>query len=138
MRLFNPVLVDRVPQDGTLYLPQYVSGFGTDVAFWRRPADPSYAAVLDEFVRLAADPERWDDPSFAPVLSQFQRRFSDTNTDEGTIMATVLAYAMDQAYGSPRRTLLSEYRHSEQVRQLIAGGVLELERGHQGSSPALP
>src|SRR5262245_50381618 len=138
VRLFNPALVDRIPQDGTLYLPQYVSGFGADVAFWRRPADPSYAAVLDEFVRLAADPERWDDPSFAPVLSQFQRRFSDTNSEEGTIMATVLAYAMDQAYASPRRTLLSEYRHSEQVRQLIAGGVLELERGQQGSSPALP
>ena len=53
-------------------------------------------------------------------------------------MATVLAYAMDQAYASPRRTLLSEYRDSEQVRELIAGGVLELERGQRGSSPALP
>src|SRR6185436_3451743 len=108
------------------------------VAFWRRPADPSYAAVLDEFVRLDADPERWDDPSFAPVLSQFQRRFSATHTEEGTIMATVLAYAMDQAYASPRRTLLSEYRDTEQVRELIAGGVLELERGQRGPSPALP
>jgi hypothetical protein len=138
VRLFNPALADRVPQDGTLYLPHYVGEFGRDVAFWRRAADPSYAAVLDEFVRLDPDPERWDDPSFAGVLGGFQRRFSDTNTEEGTIMATVLAYAMDQAYASPRRTLLSEYRHSEQVRQLIAGGVLELERGQQGSSPALP
>lgn len=137
-RLFNPALVDRVPPNGTLYLPHYVSEFGRDVAFWRRPADPSYAAVLDDFVRLEPDPERWDDPSFAPVLSGFQRRFSQTNTEEGTVMATVLAYAMDQAYASSRRTLLTEYRRSEEVRQLIALGVLELERGHQGSAATLP
>jgi hypothetical protein len=138
VRLFNPALVDRVPQDGTLYLPHYVGEFGRDVAFWRRPAVPSYASVLDDFVRLGADPERWDDPSFAPVLSGFERRFSETNSEEGTVMATVLGYAMDQAYASSRRTLLSEYRRSEEVRQLIALGVLELERGHQGGAAPLP
>jgi hypothetical protein len=119
VRLFNPALVDRVPPDGTLYLPQQINEFGRDVAFWRRPADPSYSTVLDDFIRLDADPERWDDPSFRPVLSGFQRRFSETNTEEGTVMATVLAYAMDQAYASSRRTLLSEFRRSEEVRQLI-------------------
>jgi hypothetical protein len=42
-------------------------------------------------------------------------------------METVLTYAMDQAYASPRRTLLSEHRNSEKVRWLIERGVLELE-----------
>jgi hypothetical protein len=127
VKLFNPALVDRVPPDGTLYLPRHINEFGRDVAFWRRPADPSYSAVLDDFIRLDADPERWDDPSFRPVLSGFQRRFSETNTEEGTVMATVLAYSMDQAYASSRRTLLSEFRRSEEVRLLITHGVLELD-----------
>jgi hypothetical protein len=127
IRLFNPALVDRVPAEGTLYLPMHVSEFGRDVAFWRRPPDPAYSAVLDNFVRLEAGPERWDDPAFAPVLSDFRRRFTGTSTEEGMVMATVLAYAMDQAYASPRRALLAEFRTSEEVRLLIARGVLELD-----------
>jgi hypothetical protein len=81
---------------------------------------------LDDFMRLDAGPERWDDPAFAPVLMEFRRRFSETNTEEGGVMATVLAYAMDQAYTSSRRALLSEFRSNEQVRRLIERGVLEL------------
>jgi hypothetical protein len=128
VRLFNPALVDRVPPDGTLYLPQQVDEFGRDVAFWRRPPDASYSAVLDDFVRLDGNPERWDDPSFAPVLGAFQRRFTETNTEEGTVMATVLAYAMDQAYTSSRRALLTEFRRNEEVRLLIAQGADEIRR----------
>jgi hypothetical protein len=127
VRRFNPALVDRVPAQATLYLPSYVSEFGLDVAFWRRSPSPSYATVLDDFMRLDAGPERWDDPGFAPVLTEFRRRFSETNSEEGAVMATVLAYAMDQAYTSSRRALLSEFRSSEQVRQLIERGVLELD-----------
>jgi hypothetical protein len=127
VRRFNPALVDRVPARATLYLPYYVSGFGPDVAFWRQPASPSYAAVLEDFLRLPAGPERWDDPAFAPVLKEFRRRFKETNTEEGVIMDTVLAYAMDQAYTSSRRTLLAEFRRSEQVRRLIERGVSALE-----------
>ena len=126
VRRFNPALVDRVPAQATLYLPSYVSEFGLDVAFWRRPPSPSFATVLDDFMRLDAGPERWDDPTFAPVLTEFRRRFSETNTEEGMVMATVLTYAMDQAYTSSRRALLSEFRSSGQVRQLIDRGVLEL------------
>ena len=127
VRRFNPALVERVPAQTMLYLPSYVSEFGPDVAFWRRPPSPSYAAVLDDFMRLDAGPERWDDPAFAPVLTDFRRRFSETNTEEGMVMETVLAYAMDQAYTSSRRALLSEFRSSEQVRRLIGRGVLELD-----------
>jgi hypothetical protein len=46
----------------------------------------------------------------------------------------VLAYTMDQAYASSRRSLLSEYRRSEEVRRLITRGLLELDRGHQGNA----
>ena len=140
VRLFNPALVDRVQADGTLYLPQQLDEFGRDVAFWRRPPDPSYSAVLDDFIRLDAGLERWDDPSFAPVLREFKRRFTETHTEEGTVMSTVLAYAMDQAYASPRYMLLSEFRRSEEVRQLITRGVLELETvtaSAQATNPGL-
>ena len=126
VRRFNPALVDRVPAQATLYLPYYVSEFGADVAFWRRPPTASYVAVLDDFMRLDAGAERWDDPAFAPVLTDFKRRFRETNTEEGLVMETVLAYAMDQAYTSSRRALVSEFRSSEQVRRLIQRGVLEL------------
>jgi hypothetical protein len=127
VRRFNPALVERVPADAMLYLPDYVSEFGPDVAFWRRPPNLAYVAVLNDFMRLDSGPERWDDPAFAPVLKNFQRRFRETNTEEGLVMETVLAYAMDQAYTSSRRTLLSEYRNSEKVRSLIGRGILQLD-----------
>jgi hypothetical protein len=127
VRRFNPALVQRVPAGATLYLPEHVAEFGPDVAFWRRPPGPSYAAVLNDFLRLDSGAEQWDDPIFAPVLSEFRRRFRDTDTEEGAVMETVLTYVMDQAYTSSRRTLLSEFRNSEKVRGLIERGVLELE-----------
>jgi hypothetical protein len=127
VRRFNPALVERVPADAALYLPHYVRQFGPDIAFWRRPAPPSYVAVLHDFLRLAPGPEQWDDPSFAPILEGFKRRFKETRTEEGVVMGTVLAYAMDQAYTSSRRSLLAEFRQSEQVRRLTRRGALELE-----------
>jgi hypothetical protein len=128
VRRFNPALVKQVPAQALLYLPSHVSEFGPDVAFWRRPPNPSFAAVLDDFVRLEPGAEQWDDPAFAPVLAEFRRRFRDTHTEEGTVMATVLAYAMDQAYTSSRRALVSDYRSSEEVQRLIKRGVLALKR----------
>ncbi len=127
VRRFNPALRDRVPAQSALYLPTYVSEFGTDIAFWRRPAPASYLAVLNDFMRLDAGPERWDDPTFARVLGEFRQRFRDTNTEEGTVMDTVLTYVMDQAYTSGRRTLVEEFRSSDQVRRLVARGRFELE-----------
>jgi hypothetical protein len=127
VRRFNPALVDRVPARATLYLPSYVSDFGSDVAFWRQVPSPAYLAVLDDFMRLEPGVERWDDPAFAPVLAGFRRRFQETNTEEGAVMETVLAYVMDQAYTSSRRMLLADYRNSGNVRSLIERGVLELE-----------
>jgi len=127
VRRFNPALADRVPAGATLYLPFDVSEFGSDVAFWRRPASPAYAAVLDDFLRLDPGAEQWDDPAFAPVLGDFKRRFKETNTEEGAVMETVLAYVMDQAYTSSRRKLLDEYRSSLEIRSLFERGSLELD-----------
>jgi hypothetical protein len=127
VRRFNPALTERVPAQSTLYLPFYVSEFGSDVAFWRHPPDPMYAAVLADFLRLDGGPEAWDDPAFAPVLKEFQRRFRETNTEEGMVMHTVLAYTMDQAYTSSRRALLDEFRNDEKVRDLVIRGVRELD-----------
>lgn len=126
VRRFNPALVDRVPEQATLYLPYYVREFGDDVSFWRRPPSPSYLEVLADFMRLEPGAERWDNPAFAPVLAEFKRRFRETKTEEGLVMETVLAYAMDQAYASPRRALLFEFRGSDRVQQLTERGVLEL------------
>jgi hypothetical protein len=134
VRRFNPALVDRVPARGALYLPLYVTEFGSDVAFWRRPASPSYLAVLDAFMRLDPGAEGWDDPRFAAVLADFKRRFRDTNTEEGMVMETVLAYAMDQAYTSSRRALLAEYRNSGKVRSLIERGVVEVDAGRKAAA----
>jgi hypothetical protein len=135
VRRFNPALKDQVPAGAALYLPSHVAEFGGDVAFWRAPPSAAYAAALDDFLRLAPGADRWDDPSFAPVLADFKRRFSETNTEEGRVMATVLAYAMDQAFASPRRTLLAEYRGSAKVRSLIDRGVLELEAARRTAAP---
>jgi hypothetical protein len=127
VRRFNPALVDRVPAQSALYLPSYVREFGEDIAFWREPASRSYQRVLDDFMRLDAGPERWDDPVFARVLTEFRGRFRNTNSEEGMVMDTVLAYVMDQAYTSSRRTLIAEFRSSEQVRRLIDRGRVELD-----------
>jgi len=126
VRRFNPALADRVPRGAALYLPFYVAEYGPDIGFWRRPASESYTAVLDDLMRLAPGSDRWDDPAFASVLADFRRRFRETKTDEGAIMDTVLAYVMDQAYTSTRRSLLAEYRNSVKVSSLIERGMLEL------------
>jgi hypothetical protein len=127
VRRFNPALTDRVPAGATLYLPMHFSEFGRDVAFWRQPPSSAYMAVLNDFVRLAPGAEQWDNPSFAAVLADFKRRFRETSTEEGLVMETVLAYAMDQAYTSSRRSLLAEYRNNEKVRSLIERGMGELD-----------
>jgi hypothetical protein len=127
VRRFNPALRERVPTDTALYLPEYINEFGPDVAFWRRPPSAAFVAVLDDFIRLEPGAEQWDDPGFAPILADFKRRFRETNTEEGIVMETVLAYAMDQAYTSPRRSILTEFRNSGLRRDLIVRGVLELD-----------
>jgi hypothetical protein len=127
LRRFNPALVKRVPARATLYLPSYIKEFGPDVAFWHHPPSAAYAEVLNEFVRLDATAAPWDDESFEATLRLFQKRFAGTKTEEGTIMATVLAYAIDETYSSRRGAILAEFRESEEVRQLFQRAVVERE-----------
>jgi hypothetical protein len=127
VRRYNPALVRQVPAGANLYLPAYVESFGPDVAFWQRPAPRSYAAILDDFLSLEHGAERWDDPAFEGLLRDFQRRFRETKTEEGAVMSTVLAYAIDDAYTSNRRALLAEFRNSERVAVAFLRGVQEVD-----------
>jgi len=125
VRRFNPALLKQVPAGGTLYLPIYVKEFGADVAFWHRPASAAYLSVLNNFVRLQVTEEQWDDPAFAPVLREFRQRFAATDTEEGAVMATVLAYAIDEAHASARGAILAEFRDSDKVRRLFERALVE-------------
>ena len=90
VRRFNPSLLRQVPCGANLYLPFFVEEFGVDVSFWHRPADPAFATVLNEFLRLETTPEEWVSPAFEPVLKGFRERFRETDSEEGSIMAAVL------------------------------------------------
>lgn len=127
VRRFNPALLKKVPANATVYLPSYVAEFGRDVAFWHKPPSAGYAAVLDDFLRIDAAPEQWDDPAFEPILRQFQQRFRATATEEGAVMDTVLAYAMEDAYTSGRRAMLAEFRSSDRVLRLLERGLRGLD-----------
>ena len=133
VKRFNPALIRQVPERANVYLPSYVPEFGPDVSFWHRPASPAYAAALNEFVRLEANVRRWHETSFQSTLRGFQQRFEDTNTEEGTVMATALTYVMDDLRTSRRSAILEEFRTSERIRQLFERGVRELEVALAGS-----
>jgi hypothetical protein len=127
VRRFNPALVRRVPAGATLYLPTYMKEFGRDVAFWHRPPNDAFAAALTDFIGLDESVEEWDDPSFAPTLQRFVERFKASKSEEGIVMATVLEYAMEEAYASGRNEILAEFRSSDRVRQLFDRAVVQRE-----------
>jgi hypothetical protein len=121
VKRFNPALVRQVPKGANLYLPVSAEQFGPDVSFWHRPAPADYVAVLNDFVRLRATPEEWEDPSFEAVLRSYRHRFQQTNSEEGTIMAAVIGYVLQEMPSS--RRILAEYRTSSSVRSLFERGV---------------
>ncbi len=123
IRRFNPALVKRVPAHADLYLPSYVRGFGPDVSFWHRPASAQYTAALRDFLSLDAAFERWDDGSLVPTLRAFEKRFRETKSEEGTIMATVLAFVIDEASG--RREILQAFRADQNIHSLLERAVLQ-------------
>jgi hypothetical protein len=123
VRRFNPALIKSVPARATLYLPSQVPEFGADVAFWHRPPSAAFAATLAEFLRLDVPAEQWEEPAFEPVLRGFQRRFALTQSEEGTVMATVLGYAIEETYTSGRGAILAEFRSSPVVRRLFQQAV---------------
>lgn len=126
VKRFNPALGLRVPARANLYLPQYVSEFGPDVSFWHRPASPAYADVLNAFVRLDATVKQWHEPSFESTLREFQRRFQETDTEEGTVMATTMAFMIEDLRTSRRSAILEEFGTSGRILRLFEQGVREL------------
>ena len=126
IRRYNPALVKKVPAGGTLYLPKYDAAFGADVSFWHREADAEYSALLNEFMAIDTPAEQWDTPMFAATLKDFERRFRATKTEEGTVMATALAYVRGEAVG-PRGRILATYRNSDAILDLFEQGVREAE-----------
>jgi hypothetical protein len=129
VRRYNPALVRSVPAGATLYLPKHVPAFGRDVAFWHRPVSAKFQTVLNDFVRLEATPQEWDDPAFKPTLDTFEQRFRATKTEEGTVMATVLAYVSGEAATSPRRQILATFRTSPEIRELFDRALVERDAG---------
>ena len=126
IRRHNPALVRRVPARAHVYLPEYVPEFGPDVSFWHRPAPPAYAAVLNDFVRLDVPVERWHGAAFEPTIRSFRSRFEATNSEEGTIMASVIGYLLQELRASRRGAILTEFRNSDRIRRLFDRGRREL------------
>jgi len=126
VRRYNPALVRQVPRSATLYLPMHIDDLGRDVAFWHRPAPAAFQDVFRDFLLLNTPPEQWHDPAFRPVLEGYRTRFRATNTEEGTVMATVLAFVMDESFASPRGNLLTVYREDPRVLALIDEGLREI------------
>jgi hypothetical protein len=126
VKRFNPALDARVPAQANLYLPFYVEAFGPDVSFWHRPPTPEYAAVLNDFLRIESGIERWHEASFETTLRTFQDRFEASRTEEGSVMATMLAYVISDLRTSRRAAILEEFRTSGRILDLFKRGVEEL------------
>lgn len=125
IRRFNPALVRQVPAGGTVYLPRYVQAIGPDVSFWHRPPSAEYASVLNEFVRLDVSIEQWDHVDFDGVLRRFRGRFEATKTEEGSVMATVLDFVLQDQRSSRRAQILAEFRTSAPILRLFERGKVE-------------
>jgi hypothetical protein len=126
VKRFNPALGVRVPAQANLYLPFYVKTFGEDVSFWHRPPTPEYAAALNDFLRIESGIDKWHTVEFETTLRSFQERFERTNTEEGSVMATTLAYVISDLRTSRRAAILEEFRHSGRILDLFKRGVEEL------------
>jgi hypothetical protein len=126
VKRFNPALGARVPAQANLYLPFYVQAFGPDVSFWHRPPTAEYAAALNDFLRLDGGIARWHEASFETTLRTFQDRFEATRTEEGSVMATTLAYVISDLRTSRRAAILEDFRTSGRILDLFKQGVQEL------------
>ncbi|TVR64832.1 MAG: hypothetical protein EA422_05730 [Gemmatimonadales bacterium] len=132
IRRYNPALIRRVPAGAALYLPVHVPEFGPDVAFWHREAPEGFSTVLADFLQLEADPETWEDPSFGPVLREFRDRFRATESEEGTVMATVLGYVAGEMHTGRRAEILREFRTDPAIERLVQEGI-RARNGGQGA-----
>jgi hypothetical protein len=125
IRRFNPALINRVPASANLYLPSHVEDFGADTAFWHRPPAPDYMNVLSDFQRIDAsfDADSWQDGSVFDTLRRFESRFRATDTAEGAVMATVIAFVLDEFSDGRQQEILTRARSSERARSVREQGV---------------
>ena len=82
--------------------------------------------MLNDFVRLDVPVERWHDAAFEPTIRSFRSRFEATNSEEGTIMASVIGYLLQELRASRRGAILTEFRNSDRIRRLFDRGRREL------------
>lgn len=125
LRRYNPSLVRQVPRGAALYLPFQVDAFGPDIAFWHRPPEPAFVQTLAEFMQIDLALHEWDDPAFGEVLREFRTRFARTDSEEGVIMATVLAWVMEETWSSRRGRILDEFRSDPEILRLVREGMRE-------------
>jgi hypothetical protein len=123
---FNPALTRQVPARATVYLPMLVPEFGADVSFWHQPPSAAFTAALDAFLQLDGGVQRWHEASFEQVLQEHRRRFEATGTEEGTVMASTLAYVISDLRTSRRAAILDDFRSSGRILELFRRGVAEL------------
>ncbi|MDX1562516.1 MAG: hypothetical protein R3305_06290, partial [Gammaproteobacteria bacterium] len=125
IRRFNPALVNRVPANANLYLPFPVAEFGEDTTFWHREPTPEYTDTFRDFLRLSEryDVADWQDGSVVGELRAFETRFKETATEEGTIMAVMLAYIAGELEEGRQIEILARFRSSERVARLLEHGV---------------
>jgi len=123
---FNPALTRSVPANATLYLPDRVPEFGEDVSFWQRPPSAEFTSALDAFLELDSGVQHWHDASFEPVLQDFRKRFEATGSEEGSVMATALAYVIGDLRTSRRAAILDDFRTSGRILELFQQGLAEL------------
>ena len=128
VRRFNPALINRVPANANLYLPFHVSEFGADSTFWHRAAPPAYLHTLDDFLELQENfnVEDWNDGSILAALRSFETRFRATESEEGIVMASVLAFVIADMNAGKQHEILERVRGSEQANHILAQGVDQL------------
>lgn len=129
IRRFNPALVNRVPADANLYLPYYDAAFGNDTAWWHRAPAPDYMAVLGEFLQLDERyaPEDWHEGAAFGALRDFEERFRATDTEEGVIMASVIAFVIDELSDGRQMEILTKVRGSERAHELLEQGIRQMQ-----------
>jgi hypothetical protein len=132
---FNPALVKRVPAGATVYLPRPVAALGRDVSFWHQPPSATYQAALDEFVLLDPSLEEWHSHAFDRVLDTFRKRFAATRTEEGSVMATTLAFVLEDRRASKEAAILADFQESDRIRRLFDRARSE-RAAHEASLPA--
>ena len=71
--------------------------------------------------------DRWHDGSVLTDLRLFETRFRATGTEEGEVMATVIAFVIGELRDGRQMEILSGFRNSERARQLLAQGVDRME-----------